>query len=468
MMTRKINIKSLIKVGSELSILDHLFLKLSELPYPFILESNPSNNYDSGRFTFIGADPFMTIEAKEGKITIKKDGSTEESTGDQLERLADLLARFSEKPHPEFPFSGGAIGYIAYEAGEPMPARKIDEVSLPDLRFGFYDTVLIYDHLEEQLTIASTGLPEKGSEKKNRAKGRMEQFSALIKENIHTNGKKPHIGRTKSNFSRRDYTKGVEKIKEYISEGDIYQANLSQRFSAPFRGSPYLLYKRFRDLNPVSFGGYLGYHDLSIVCNSPERFLSLKGRKLETRPIKGTTKREKGAIENLLQIKTLKSSKKETAEHIMIVDLVRNDLGRVCKYGSVKVDELMNIESYSNLHHTVSTVSGELREGLTPVDCIRAAFPGGSITGAPKIRAMEIIHEIEPNPRWIYTGSIGYIGFDGNMDLNIAIRTAFIKDGSIYFSAGGGIVADSDPEAEYEETLLKGGIFRKIAATNSK
>lgn len=455
-------------IKNKASIIDALFSSISNLESPFLLESSPLENRQTGRFTFIGADPFMMIEATEGNITIIEGGKTETSTGDPLATLTDLLAQFSEKPHSEFPFSSGAVGYIAYEAGEPIPARKTDEVSMPDLRFGFYDTVLIYDHMEEKLTIASTGLPEKGSEKKKRAKERLEKFSALVTEDLPTKSEELHIGKTKSNFSSRDYIKAVKRIKEYISEGDIYQANLSQRFKAPFSGSPYLLYKRFRDMNPVSFGGYLGYHDLSIICNSPERFLSLKGGKLETRPIKGTIKREKGAIENLLRIKALKASKKETAEHIMIVDLVRNDLGRVCKYGTVKVDELMKIESYSNLHHTVSTVSGELREGLSPVDCIRAAFPGGSITGAPKIRAMEIIHEIEPNPRWIYTGSIGYIGFDGGMDLNIAIRTAFIKDGTIYFSAGGGIVADSDPEAEYEETLLKGGIFKKIAATNSK
>lgn len=465
MLTREINIKAIIKDGSDLSISDHLLLNLCQLPRPFILESSNCDNHESGRFTLIGADPFLTIEATDRNITINREGEIEEFVCDPLEALKDLMARFSEKTHPEFPFTSGAVGYIGYEAGEPIPAGKKDEVSLPDLRFSFYDTVLIYDHLEEKLTIVSTGQPEKGRAKKKRANERLKQFSALLKENRQIKDEAPSIGATESNFSHHDYIKSVERIKEYISEGDIYQANLSQRFKAPFNGSPYLLYKRFRYLNPVSFGGYLGYDDLSLISNSPERFLSLRGSKLESRPIKGTINREKGAIEDLLRKKALKASKKETAEHIMIVDLVRNDLGRVCRYGTVKVEELMKIESYSNLHHTVSTVSGELREGLTPVDCIRAAFPGGSITGAPKIRAMEIIHEIEPNPRWIYTGSIGYIGFDGNMDLNIAIRTAFVKDGSIYFSAGGGIVADSDPAAEYEETLLKGGIFKEIAET---
>ena len=468
MLTKEITINSLTKEGSELSISDHLFLILCELPRPFILESTPSNNYESARFTFIGADPFLTIEAIDGKITLNEEGKIKESIGNPLDALNDLMTRFSEELHFDFPLCGGAVGYIGYETVEPIPVRKTDAVSLPDLRFSFYDIVFIYDHLKEKLTIVSTGQPESGREKKKRASERLKQFETIIKETLQVKGVEPYIGEPESNFSRHDYIKGVERIKEYITEGDIYQANLSQRFSAPFSGSPYLLYRRFRDINPVSFGGFLGYDDSSIISNSPERFLSLRGSKLESRPIKGTIKREKGAIEDLLQKKALKSNKKETAEHVMIVDLVRNDLGRVCKYGTVTVDELMKIESYSNLHHTVSTVSGELREGLTPVDCIRAAFPGGSITGAPKIRAMEIIHEIEPNPRWIYTGSIGYIGFDGNMDLNIAIRTAFIKDGTIYFSAGGGIVADSDPGAEYEETLLKGGIFKKIADTNNK
>ncbi|MDT8318593.1 MAG: aminodeoxychorismate synthase component I [bacterium] len=468
MLTKKIDIKSLTKDDSILSISDHLFSILSELPQPFILESPASEDHKSGKFTFMGADPFLTIEATDKNITINEGSQREELAGDPLTAFNDMLTRFREKTHPEYPFSSGAVGYIAYEAGEPIPARKKDELSLPDLRFGFYDTVLLYDHQKKQLTIVSTGQPEKGVKKKKRAKERLDQFTELVSKNPGPKEDEPKIGVLKSNFSRDDYIKGVERIKEYITEGDIYQANLSQRFKAPFSGSPYLLYKRFRDLNPVSFGGYLGYDDLSIICNSPERFLSLRGSKLESRPIKGTIKREKGAIENYLQIRALKSSKKETAEHIMIVDMVRNDLGRVCRYGTVKVDELMKVESYSNLHHTVSTVSGEPGKGLTPVDCIRAAFPGGSITGAPKIRAMEIIHEIEPNPRWIYTGSIGYIGFDGNMDLNIAIRTAFVKDGSIYFSAGGGIVADSDPAAEYDETLLKGDIFKEIAESNKE
>ena len=204
--------------------------------------------------------------------------------------------------------------------------------------------------------------------------------------------------------------------------------------------------------------------ELSVISNSPERFLSLRGGRLESKPIKGTISRDTDDNLDILKQKALRESRKDMAEHIMIVDLVRNDLGRVCKYGTVKVDRLMDIESYANLHHMVSTVSGEITEGVSPVDCIRAAFPGGSITGAPKVRAMEIIHEIEQCPRWIYTGSIGYIGFDGSMDLNIAIRTAFIKNGKVYFSAGGGIVADSVPESEYEETLLKGEIFKKIAS----
>ena len=463
MLTKEINIESIIKNGPDLSVSDHLFYALFHLPRPFILESSSAGKGEAGRFTFIGADPFLTIEAKDEKITINNGIKAEELAGDPLLALGDLLARFKEKTHPQFPFSSGAVGYIAYEAGEPIPSRKRDEVSLPYLSFSFYDTILVFDRIEEKITIVSTGQPEKGRGKTKRASERLKQFSDLIKETSQVKVEEPVIGKLASNFSRNGYIKSVERIKEYISEGDIYQANLSQRFSAPFSGSPYLLYKRFRDENPVSFGAFLAYDNFSIISNSPERFLSLRGRRLESHPIKGTIKREKGAIEDLLRKKALKSSKKETAEHIMIVDLVRNDLGRVCSYGSVKVDELMKIESYSNLHHTVSTVSGELRRGLSAVDCIRAAFPGGSITGAPKIRAMEIIHEIEPNPRWIYTGSIGYIAFDGSMDLNIAIRTAFIRDGRIYFSAGGGIVTDSKPDAEYDETLLKGGIFKKIS-----
>lgn len=285
MITKEINTKDLPIYASGLSVSDHLFSTLYELPQPFILESSDFKNQDSCRFTLIGADPFLTIEATDKNIKINKEGKNEEFVGEPLDALNDLLARFSEKVHPDLPLCGGAVGYIGYEAGEPIPVRKNDEVSLPDLRFSFYDVVFIYEHSSEKLTIISTGQPEKGSKKKKRAKARLEQFSTLIAKRPDKKHEKPNIGETKSNFSHKDYIKGVERIQKYISEGDIYQANLSQRFKADFSGSPYLLYKDFRDLNPVSFGGYLEYDDLSIISNSPERFISLKGGKLETRQI---------------------------------------------------------------------------------------------------------------------------------------------------------------------------------------
>ena len=246
-------------------------------------------------------------------------------------------------------------------------------------------------------------------------------------------------GPLSSDWSKSSYLGALEKIKGYIEDGDIYQANLSQRFSGEFKGSAYELYRQMQEVNPVPFGAYLQLPGVSIVSNSPERFLSLRNEKLETRPIKGTIARGEDDCSDTDAIKELQASKKDGAEHLMIVDLERNDLGRVCRFGSVQVEDLMRIETYSNLHHMVSTVSGIVKEGISPIDCIRAAFPGGSITGAPKLRAMEIINEVEPVPRWIYTGSIGYIGFDGGMDMNIAIRTAFISGDKICFSVGGSL-----------------------------
>ncbi|MDH3974493.1 MAG: aminodeoxychorismate synthase component I [Deltaproteobacteria bacterium] len=467
MVIKEIHSHSLKQSNREKTLAETLFLSLSSLEAPFLLESGHGKVSDSNRYSFAGAAPFLTMESEGDKINIYREGKRSTSYGNPFTALHSLLKEFPAEPREDFPFTGGAVGYIGYEAGEhieSMPERKADNFSAPDIHLGFYDTIFIYDHLQSTLFLSSTGYPEKGAKRRERAKERVKQFSDLIYNRKESGPDESRMGKVSSNFDRKAYLNEVEKIKKYIESGDIYQANLSHRFSASFEGTPFSLYRRFTSANPVPFSACLELPGLSIISNSPERFLALRGNRIESRPIKGTISRSADKSEDILRKKALRESEKDRAEHIMIVDLVRNDLGRVCKYGTIKADSLMDIESYANLHHMVSTVSGEINEGIGPVDCIKAAFPGGSITGAPKVRAMEIIHEIEQCPRWIYTGSIGYIGFDGSMDLNIAIRTAFIKEGKVYFSTGGGIVADSIPESEYEETLLKGEIFKNIAS----
>jgi len=259
-----------------------------------------------------------------------------------------------------------------------------------------------------------------------------------------------------SGFTREAYLEGVRRVKEYILAGDIYQANLSQRFSAPLLEPAWRLYRRLRRLNAAPFSAYMNFGDFAVASSSPERFMEVSGRRVETRPIKGTRPRSDDPAEDRSQREELLSSAKDRAELSMIVDLERNDLGRVCDYGSVRVTEHAVLESYATVHHLVSTVVGELHRGRDIVDLLRATFPGGSITGAPKIRSMEIIDEIEPTARSVYTGGIGYLGFNGRHDLNVAIRTMIIGGGRVRFQVGGGIVADSDPEAEFQETLDKG------------
>ncbi len=451
------------------ALVEDIFASIANLSFPFLLDGGGPVPSDAGRFSFLGADPFMTLEACGDRLKIWTGDTAEERKADPLSVLEELLARFREEGHPLFPFTGGAVGYIGYETGErieSLPPRKEDAISIPDVRFSFYDAVIILDHWEKRVFVASTGFTDKGDKSEKRARERARFFRSLLGVEERSGSGDVSIGEPVANIGRDDYLAAVERVKGYIERGDVYQVNISQRLSAPFEGSSFTLYRRFRNINPVPFGAYLSFPDLAVASNSPERFLRLKGGIIETRPIKGTLRRSEGTSGDRISREALRMSVKDGAEHLMIVDLERNDLGRVCRYGTVRVREFKRIETYSNLHHMVSIIEGEVREGTGAVDCIRAAFPGGSITGAPKIRAMEIIHEVEPNPRWIYTGSIGYIGFDGTMDLNIAIRTAFVTSGRVFFSVGGGIVADSDPEREYDEVLLKGEVFRKAAGVS--
>jgi para-aminobenzoate synthetase component 1 len=326
---------------------------------------------------------------------------------------------------------------------------------------GFYDCAVAFDHRENKTYLVSTGFPELDEGKRlRRAEERLQELRSRVLFAAPPPPLPPAVsvkgGGLKPNFTHEAYLEAVAKAREFICAGDIFQVNLSQRFETESAAPPYELYKRLRQINPAPFANYFNFDGVSVIGASPERFLKLRGDMVETRPIKGTKPRGKTPEADRALAESLIQSRKDRAENIMIVDLERNDIGRVCRYGSVKVTELAILETYPTVFHLTSTVVGQLREGKDRIDLLKATFPGGSITGAPKVRAMEIIDELEPTRRGIYTGSLGYLGFGGDMDLNIVIRTIVIKDGKAYFQVGGAIVYDSEPESEYIETLDKG------------
>lgn len=396
-----------------------------------------------GRYSFVGSRPFKIIKCKD-------------INNNPLDILKENMNKYETKNKSNLPFVGGAVGYISYDIGnyiERLPRTAKDDTGVYDLYFGLYDHVIVIDHLEEKTYIAT---PDINKEKE-------EKIITEI-ENIIKNGKKDLNNdiveldnkiKLKSNFTKCEYVKSVEKVQNYIKQGDIYQANLTQRFSGKTNISSYELYKRLRSISPAPFAAFLNFEKYQILSNSPERFIKCIDGNIETRPIKGTRPRGKTKEEDIRLQNELRNSEKDKAELLMIVDLERNDIGKVSTIGTVKVPELFVIEPYANVSHLVATVTGKLKDELDSIDVIKATFPGGSITGAPKIRAMEIIDELEPTQRNVYTGSIGYIGFNGDMDLNIGIRTIIKNDEDVYFQVGGGITWDSNPEEEYQETLDK-------------
>ena len=385
------------------------------------------------------------MRSKRNSVTLEwAEGNTERLKANPFVVLKDLLKRFKTKAvKAGAPFIAGAVGYFGYDMKdllEKLPDIAKDDIGLADCIIGFYDKIAVYNSRR-----CNTGSCNTGS---------CDRFNA------------PEL---RSNFTKEAYIKTVNRAKEYIKKGDIYQVNLSQRFESRLDMEPYELYLRLRDFSPAPFSSYLNFGDCAVISSSPERFLMKQGSYIETRPIKGTRPRSKDPMMDGFNRNELVKSYKDRAEHIMIVDLERNDLGRICEYGSVKPTEFIALERYPNVFHLVSTISGKLRKDIDPIDCLTATFPGGSITGAPKIRSMEIIEELEPVKRGIYTGAIGYISFDGNMDTSIAIRTMLVKGKKLYFQAGGGIVADSDPESEYAETLDKArGMLQAIGIEGNR
>ena len=412
-----------------------------------------------GRYAFLAADPFEKLVVKDGATY--RNG--EPVPGNFFDILKDDLYSYACETIVGIPpFQGGAAGYFGYELGtllERVPRAGIDDMGVPDAAIGLYDLVLAFDLETQCAFLISTGVPAEGVGRDMRAR----QRAALLLEKLDrapiemVAGHGGDAVHWRSNFSPEAYRAAVARVIDYIYAGDIFQANLTQRFLGKLDvgNNPTNLYMALRRRNPAPFAACLKAGNTTVLSTSPERFLALSGDKVETRPIKGTRRRAMDEGADAAIREELLASEKDRAENIMIVDLLRNDLSRVCRPGSVKVEESCALKSYETVHHLVSTVTGRLEAGRDAVDLLKAAFPGGSITGAPKIRAMEIIAELEPVVRGPYCGAIGYIGFDGAMDTNIVIRTMVLKDGKVAVQAGGGIVADSDPAAEYQESLDK-------------
>ena len=439
------------------------FELLKERPFSFFLDSGMDPE-KLGRYSFMGSDPFFVLKSRGKEITLLYGDRQETVIGNPFDVLGQMLAKYALDPSPSpIPLVGGAVGYLSYDLChfiERLPATTIDDLKLPECYLAFYDAIIAFDHLEGRTYIASTGFPEmEEASRRNIARERIDELRDVLAETpcsgITPSSKKAPGMKMRANFTHEEYVGAVAAAREYIASGDIFQVNLSQRFDMDLPTDPYELYSRLRLINPAPFACYLNFKDITVASASPERFLCLEGDLVETRPMKGTRPRGRSAEEDDALARELLHSAKDRAENVMIVDLERNDLGRVCKYGTVRVRELWTLERYATVFQLTSTVGGRLGEGKNRIDLLKATFPGGSITGAPKVRAMEIIDELEPTRRSVYTGSLGYLSFDGGMDLNIVIRTFLIKEGKAYFQVGGGIVYDSDPEAEYQETLDK-------------
>lgn len=435
-----------------------LFKDLKNLPYSFFLDSSIRSN-NLSRFSFIGCEPFLVFKSKRNSVSLEwNDGSVQKLDSNPFVALKELFLKFAVAINPdsadEIPFKFGAVGYFGYDMKdlvEKLPDISKDDIAIADCVICFYDTVLAIDHLKDKAYLASV----KFDDITTGAKARLKMALSSETHDMEEESMRQSGDSLRSNISKSDYMNSVKSAKNYIKDGDIYQVNLSQRFEADLEADPYQIYLKLRYASPAAFASYLNFDDTVIMSSSPERFLMKRGSYIETRPIKGTAPRSSDPLADELNEISLRESYKDRAEHIMIVDLERNDLGRICEYGSVRPSEFIALEKYSTVFHLVSTVSGKLKEGMGPIDCLTATFPGGSITGAPKVRSMEVIEELEPVKRSIYTGALGYISFDGNMDTSIIIRTILVKGKKLYFQVGAGIVADSDPEREYYETLDK-------------
>jgi para-aminobenzoate synthetase component 1 len=449
-----------------------LFPALGPGPHEALLLSG--GDHPLSRHSFIGLDPFLILRARGRNVLLESlpEGRIETRLADPFDILRGILATYRLEAGPGFPpFRTGGIGYLGYEMGrhiERLPCTAVDDLGLPECYFAFYRSVLAHDSIRSAYALFTLDLPRAEADPEGAGH---ESTLARVRRGLDSSGP-ARAWRTsslplslRSHFTPAEYTRSILRILRYIEEGDIYQVNLSQRFHTPYNGDPYGLFLRLYRINPAPFFAYLNPGPFQIISSSPERFLCVRGDGIETRPIKGTLPRGKNPQEDRANGEELLRSEKNRAELAMITDLLRNDIGRVCAYGTVRVEDAARLEAYANVFHLVSIVTGRMAAGKDLTDLLRATFPGGSITGCPKIRAMEIIDELEPTVRSIYTGSIGYLDFDGSMDLNIAIRTLIYKGDDLYYQVGGGIVYDSDPQAEYEETLHKAASMREAIAS---
>src|SRR5437870_1506333 len=452
------------------------FKKLGNPGYSFLFESTEKNDI-SGRFSFVGINPRIIIQSygREIQVVDRDIEKRFDTAADPLDELRKLMARYRFVSRPELPrFAGGAVGFFGYEAihfFEPkVPVAHRDDLNLPEALFMITNSLLIFDHRLRSLKVVVNAFLDDGS---------LEDVYAQAAESIDTimhqltkaadlrliSNVDSQMDPARSNFRPEEFGRAVEQAKEYIRAGDIFQVVLSQRFESNFDGDPLDFYRCLRFINPSPYMFCLKFgDDFSLVGSSPEMHVRLTGETIEIRPIAGTRARGATAAEDERNASELLADPKECAEHIMLVDLARNDVGRVADFGTVRVTEMMEIERYSHVMHIVSNVSGHLRAGRTAFDLLKATFPAGTVSGAPKIRAMQIISELEKTRRGCYAGAIGYFGFDGNFDSCIALRCAVLKNKKAYFQAGAGIVADSDPHLEYEETVNKARAMAKALA----
>lgn len=432
------------------------FLAVKHMPYSLLLDS-ADRNHPSSRYSFAMCQPIETIHIKNGKINVTNWEQRLSFTGDPFALLQARLKSWVEigERIPNLPpFQGGAAGLFGYDLGryiEEIPTHAENSNDMPDMAIGIYDQVLAHDHLLKKSYIFTHARTEE------EAINKREHLIKLMTQEFAAPPYRPALLNWKPNFTENDYKEQVQRVRDYITAGDIFQANIAQRFDAdlPDGFDPFIHYLHLRKESPAPFSAYMNIGDVKISSISPERFLTTRDGAVETCPIKGTRPRANKPSEDRAYKNELLSSEKDNAENTMIVDLMRNDLSKVCTADSIEVTGLCQIESFSNVHHLVSTIRGRLAQDKAAIDLLRGCFPGGSITGAPKIRAMEIIEEIEPTRRGAYCGSIGYIGFDGSMDTNILIRTLTYEGARVSLQAGGGIVTDSNPDAEYRETLDK-------------
>jgi para-aminobenzoate synthetase component I len=438
--------------------LAELFTAVRQRPYAMLLLSG--GDLDCAGYSLMGWDPFLVLRARGRRVWVQQDGGPRVWEADPFVVLEDLLGALELPGDSRLtPMAAGGLGFLAYDLKnhlERLPTTAVDDLHLPEMLFAFPRRLVVHDRRSGNFWQAAITYEDD--------RGRAKATEAGLLWPPATPVGPYRVGPPVSNFTREAYLTALTRIREYIRAGDVYQVNLTQRFSFPLSGEPYHLMQRLFQLNPAPFYAYLHCDDFQVLSTSMERFLYQKGDYLETRPIKGTRPRGATPAADEILRQELAGSPKDDAELSMIVDLLRNDLGKVCRPRTVRVKEHKRLEAYQNVYHLVSVVAGQLKPGQSAVDILRATFPGGSITGCPKIRAMEIIDELEPNVRHVYCGAIGYLGLNRNLDLNVAIRTAIISQGRGYFAVGGGVVYDSREEDEYEETLHKAStLFRLIA-----